>query len=386
MIVTCPGCASKYRVRNEAVPPDGARMRCPKCETLFLAKPPAAGDVSDDAPPAGPFSSPQFAPPPTGIAQISMPPQQGFGAQPFASPQAAPFAQQPFSQPPGPFSAGSSSSSVPQFGASPSLPPQFGAPSTSGPFGTGAGNGSGFVPQAPTTAGPLTAMMRQLDPSSLAPGSLPPSPSMPMGSLPPMATSLPPQMSMSSSQSLPTLPQPHAAPDDDPFARINVDPRQDPGLPAPTSERLRPEPRAPTRAGTAAPPPVPATQVPVRPRQEVPPSMAMIVGSWVAVVVGGLGAVLGVVFAAWTSEAVDFDASLMPFAERSLGATPPYSFVGRDDVDASELRHQAEAKETAGDLPAAAVLWRRVLDRDPADVAAKAGLPRVLTALGDKLH
>jgi predicted Zn finger-like uncharacterized protein len=381
MIVTCPGCASKYRVRNEAVPPDGARMRCPKCETLFLAKPPAAGESNDDAPPAGPFSSPQFAPPPTGIAQISMPPQQGFGGQGFASPQAAPFSQPPFSQPPGPFSAGSSSSSVPQFGGAQSLPPQFGAPSSSGPtFGTGAGNGSGFVPQAPNTAGPLTAMMRQLDPSSLPPGSLP--------SAPPMPTSLPPHLSMSSSQSLPTLSQaPHAAPpDDDPFARINVDPRQDPGLPAPTTERLRPDARAPTRSGAIAPPPVPATQVPVRPRQELPPSMAMIVGSWIAVVVGGLGAVMGVVFAAWTSEAVDFDASLMPFAERSLGATPPYSFVGRDDVDASELRHQAEAKETAGDLPAAAVLWRRVLDRDPADVAAKAGLPRVLTALGDKLH
>jgi hypothetical protein len=124
----------------------------------------------------------------------------------------------------------------------------------------------------------------------------------------------------------------------------------------------------------------------MRPKPELPPSLAMIVGSWVAVVVGGLGAVMGVVFAAWTSEAVAFDASLMPFAERSLGAEPPYSFVGRDEVEASDLRHQAEAKETAGDLPAAAVLWRRVLDRDPADVAAKAGLPRVLTALGDRLR
>ena len=30
MIVTCPGCGSKYRVRNEVVPQDGARMRCPR--------------------------------------------------------------------------------------------------------------------------------------------------------------------------------------------------------------------------------------------------------------------------------------------------------------------------------------------------------------------
>ena len=41
MIVTCPGCTSKYRVRNDAVPSEGARMRCPKCSTLFLAKPPS---------------------------------------------------------------------------------------------------------------------------------------------------------------------------------------------------------------------------------------------------------------------------------------------------------------------------------------------------------
>lgn len=50
MIVTCPGCSSKYRVRNESVPTDGARMRCPKCETLFLAKPPMDGSTTADDP------------------------------------------------------------------------------------------------------------------------------------------------------------------------------------------------------------------------------------------------------------------------------------------------------------------------------------------------
>jgi predicted Zn finger-like uncharacterized protein len=60
VVVTCPGCAAKYRVRNETVPPDGARMRCPKCETLFLARPPTdavAEPVEVAAPkPASPFS------------------------------------------------------------------------------------------------------------------------------------------------------------------------------------------------------------------------------------------------------------------------------------------------------------------------------------------
>jgi predicted Zn finger-like uncharacterized protein len=41
MVVTCPGCQARYRVRNETVPTEGARMRCPKCETLFMAMPPA---------------------------------------------------------------------------------------------------------------------------------------------------------------------------------------------------------------------------------------------------------------------------------------------------------------------------------------------------------
>lgn len=44
MIVTCPGCGSKYRVRNESVPQDGAKMKCPKCDTMFLAKPPPPQD------------------------------------------------------------------------------------------------------------------------------------------------------------------------------------------------------------------------------------------------------------------------------------------------------------------------------------------------------
>ncbi|MFZ9889550.1 MAG: zinc-ribbon domain-containing protein [Myxococcota bacterium] len=41
MIVTCPNCNAKYRVRDEAVPPSGAQLRCPECSTMFLARRPA---------------------------------------------------------------------------------------------------------------------------------------------------------------------------------------------------------------------------------------------------------------------------------------------------------------------------------------------------------
>jgi predicted Zn finger-like uncharacterized protein len=40
VIVTCPSCSSKYRVRDEAVPPQGAELQCPTCNAHFVAHPP----------------------------------------------------------------------------------------------------------------------------------------------------------------------------------------------------------------------------------------------------------------------------------------------------------------------------------------------------------
>lgn len=44
MIVTCPSCTAKYRVRDDAVPAEGAQLRCPECATMFLAHRPAQHD------------------------------------------------------------------------------------------------------------------------------------------------------------------------------------------------------------------------------------------------------------------------------------------------------------------------------------------------------
>ena len=112
--------------------------------------------------------------------------------------------------------------------------------------------------------------------------------------------------------------------------------------------------------------------------------MLLNAASWVFLVVGAASAVGGVVFAAWTSEAIDLDARLMPVVERSLGVHPPFSFVGADSVPLDELRREATARESAGDLPAAVVLWRRVLARDADDATAKTTLPRVMLALGER--
>lgn len=50
MIVTCPGCTTKFRVKDEMIPAGGAKMKCPKCSTMFAAR------RSDD--PASPIPQP----------------------------------------------------------------------------------------------------------------------------------------------------------------------------------------------------------------------------------------------------------------------------------------------------------------------------------------
>jgi predicted Zn finger-like uncharacterized protein len=40
MILTCPKCSAQYRVRNESIPAEGAKLKCPQCELEFRANPP----------------------------------------------------------------------------------------------------------------------------------------------------------------------------------------------------------------------------------------------------------------------------------------------------------------------------------------------------------
>jgi hypothetical protein len=74
----------------------------------------------------------------------------------------------------------------------------------------------------------------------------------------------------------------------------------------------------------------------------------------------------------------------MPAFERKFAVEPPYSFIGRDEPTASDLRPSAQAREKDGDFASAAVLWRRVLARDPSDAAAEAALKRIEISLGDR--
>ncbi len=58
MIAVCPGCKVRYRIDREKIPPEGLRMRCSRCESIFRVRPPTAGAA---APP--PASAPTPEPP-----------------------------------------------------------------------------------------------------------------------------------------------------------------------------------------------------------------------------------------------------------------------------------------------------------------------------------
>ncbi len=67
MIVVCTGCSAKFRVADEKVGPRGAKLRCSKCQTIFLVKRPLEPlPVAVVATPSDPFAAVPAAPPRAG--------------------------------------------------------------------------------------------------------------------------------------------------------------------------------------------------------------------------------------------------------------------------------------------------------------------------------
>jgi predicted Zn finger-like uncharacterized protein len=66
MIAGCPKCSARYRIDSEKLGPDGARLRCTKCEAVFRVTPPPAAVDADQAQAAAPQVSPSVPPAPTG--------------------------------------------------------------------------------------------------------------------------------------------------------------------------------------------------------------------------------------------------------------------------------------------------------------------------------
>src|SRR5262245_27596310 len=65
MIAGCPTCAARYRIDTAKLRPEGARLRCSRCETVFRVTPPAPPAAAAPAPPAPVRSAlPPPSPPP----------------------------------------------------------------------------------------------------------------------------------------------------------------------------------------------------------------------------------------------------------------------------------------------------------------------------------
>ncbi|QLA16947.1 DUF3426 domain-containing protein [Desulfolutivibrio sulfoxidireducens] len=63
MIITCPNCASRFRLPDEKIGPDGVKLRCGKCKHVFHQQPPSPPDMRDfdypesDETPGGAFDA-----------------------------------------------------------------------------------------------------------------------------------------------------------------------------------------------------------------------------------------------------------------------------------------------------------------------------------------
>jgi hypothetical protein len=306
-------------------------MRCPKCETLFLAKLPAPGELGEDT--YSGFDGPTVMPTlPPGAAPTGFGPQPGTGAGGTTTSSAA-ISAFPTTGALGPTS--SSAVSTP-----PS--PAFGSPSPHvvqrGPVGTA----SAHLPSA------------RVEPSS---------PSSPSWS-------------------------PRTV-DDDPFASVGGAAAHrhaetsSSGFVSPPSSSPSWSGATSTRSSPSSPSARPSPSLtPSRARSRRPSWLAQ-AASWVFLCGSVALAAAGSLLAAWTSGAVDLDDTLMPVAEDRLGVRPPYSFLGHDATPPDELRRQAAATEQSGDLPAAVVLWARALSADATDAAAQAGHARARAAMGE---
>ncbi len=415
MIVTCPGCASKYRVRNEAVPQEGARMRCPKCDTLFLAKPPVGDDASAPAPaPPPPAVSPAMQAAPTRAAAPAPVPAQR-SLQSFQ--QVAPSQLQQL--PSGP------QMDMPQTGLA-QIPAGFVVP------------GAGWSKQLQPSPAPVSTPQLQLAPIPspnmganplFAPGpitglfQLPvaqpgqPQPQRPMQGVGAQPRDLMEELGLPPAGSAPAP----ILPDDDFFDRAlaGAPPAPPPGqrrlpssapldLDGPTNTQgyipisMSSQPGAPpiTGSGQAVSSTTTGKHQTVAPtstgkHQTVAPTAAptggsaretgelpRLIGSWALVTLGGAACALGLMFAGWTAGALDLDRQLLPVLSQTLGVDTPYAFDGKSGEALDAVVQRAQAARARGDFADEVLQWTRVLQRDPRYGGAEDARRQALQALG----
>lgn len=102
MIVICTKCQAKFRVADEKIGARGAKVRCSKCQTVFLVHPalgtvPVTDGEGGDASPGGSRAAPARGGRPPPVAAPAPPPDPFGAGDPFAAsaPLADPFAPSP---------------------------------------------------------------------------------------------------------------------------------------------------------------------------------------------------------------------------------------------------------------------------------------------------
>jgi predicted Zn finger-like uncharacterized protein len=107
MIATCPKCSVRYRIAKEKLKPEGVRMRCARCETVFRVRPPTPAPApaatpspsmpQEEAPPmhgpGGPMPQREVLstePPGPSVPQGEAPPAERLSAPAPDRPRAAP--------------------------------------------------------------------------------------------------------------------------------------------------------------------------------------------------------------------------------------------------------------------------------------------------------
>ena len=327
MIVTCPGCAANYRVRNEAVPGGGAKMRCPRCGTVFLALSPEGGEESGPVPAGVPAPVPLEPAPATGSG-VTFPAPPGTGGAASKHRVSTDMSQLLGG-------GGPANVELPAGDLFPgaSIPPTGARGPGPDPFNAGVGQSpNGGPPPQVAIVDDAGDPFANLDLSQ-----------------PPPVTGL--------DDHAPQLLQIQEELGEQPEA-----PNSGLGL---VGQAIKPKP---------SPPPPPGKKEPEG------PMLGAFIASWIVFVLGTIVFAGGGLFAAWTFGMVPLDRPLMPFVEENFGIHPPISALGKDAPDPVRIRNETDAAVASGDLVEAATGWRR-LGALREDALAKAQLEALLAKL-----
>lgn len=364
MVVTCPGCNANYRVKDEAVPDDGAKMQCPKCNTVFLAVAPQT---------TGEFRTKQEADPAID-AESGVYDSDGRRVDTGPPKSLAAPGSQKRSRPPEP--------SAPPSASSDNRPAMSRGPQT--PLEQLAGVlHDTTAPRSKGIQPPPNFDLEEQDPFSHLLVTTDDDGQRPQvadaAAVTPDARHISkPQMPAVTDESLPPTQDPHefdSNTDSSPVARIKLKKQGEVSEPIRKSPRPKPDDEAAANAMSDAM----ASEGQAGPK--LSPQTANALG-WATLGVGVVVGTVGIVFAGWTMGVSSLNDSLMPVAEERFGVRPPRSTLGLDVQSVADLKLKVEEARARNDLVSEMITLKRLASRDPSDTKVKARVDALSLELG----